>query len=294
MVAIGVWAFDATSVERHSVSGQSHPIGRIVTDTFAAAADPPGGAPTAFRLRVTMHGDRAVPTVRELAASTARPGDLPAMTSTPLRTEAVELDVPPYSQSIHREEYPRFGGWGAVWCSPASTAMVLSYWGTGPSEDDLASLPPDPVFDRNGRADAQVAWVALHTWDHVYAGAGNWSFNTAYVSTYGLDASIRQYSSLREVEYWVRCGVPVVVSIAWDTTSEEPDQHLDGSSIEDTNGHIMVVVGFTEAGDVIANDPAAPSNEEVRHVYRRDQVERNWLRASSGTTYVIKDGSVPG
>jgi hypothetical protein len=49
----------------------------------------------------------------------------------------------------------------------------------------------------------------------------------------------------------------------------------------------MVVRGFTDTGDVIANDPASPNNAEVRRVYKRAQVERNWLRASHGTTYVI-------
>jgi hypothetical protein len=28
----------------------------------------------------------------------------------------------------------------------------------------------------------------------------------------------------------------------------------------------VVVIGFTEDGDVLANDPASPSNTEVRHV----------------------------
>ena len=31
-------------------------------------------------------------------------------------------------------------------------------------------------------------------------------------------------------------------------------------------------------GDVIANDPASPTDAEVRHVYRRDQFEHDWLR----------------
>lgn len=292
--AMGTWAFDATAVERQSVAGQSDAAGQILTDTFVAAADPPGGPPATFRLRATLHGGDQVPTVRQLAVTTARPGEVPANPSEPLSDDAVELAVPPYSQSVHSKEYPDFGGGGQVWCSPTSTSMVLSYWGTGPDADDVASLPPDEVFGENERADGQVAWAAIHSWDYVYTGAGNWAFNTAYASAYGLDGSVRQYSTLREVEQWVRRGVPVVVSIGWDNKSKDPKRHLDGSSIKGTAGHIMVVVGFTADGDVIANDPASPSNDEVRHVYRRDQFERNWLRASNGTTYIIKDGSIPG
>jgi len=136
--------------------------------------------------------------------------------------------------------------------------------------------------------DGVVDWAAIHTWDYVYDGAGNWPFNTAYASEYGLDGSVRQYSTLQAVESWVRGGVPIVVSIRWDNTDADPLNDLDGSSITRTDGHIMLVIGFTAAGDVIANDPASPSDAAVRHVYRRDQFERNWLRASDGTTYVIQ------
>jgi hypothetical protein len=40
----------------------------------------------------------------------------------------------------------------------------------------------------------------------------------------------------------------------------------------------MVVVGFTETGDVIANDPASSSDDAVRNVYKRDQFATIWLR----------------
>ena len=52
----------------------------------------------------------------------------------------------------------------------------------------------------------------------------------------------------------------------------------------------MVVVGFTENGDVIANDPASPDDASVRHVYRRDQFETVWLR----TQRYDADGEVAG
>lgn len=291
---MGRWAADTSTIERSSLDGQGDPVGRVFTDTFVARSTAPGGPPTGYRLRVTLHGAAAAaPVVRQLAATAATPGELPPV-SRPLSDRAVELRVPPYSQSTHSGEYPQFGGGGGVWCSPTSTAMVLAYWGTGPTAADLATLPPDPVFDANGRADAAVDWTAIRTWDYVYEGAGNWPFNTAYAAEYGLDGSVRQYSTLRAVEHWVRRGVPIVTSINWDNTDDDPTNDLDGSSITGTDGHLMLVIGFTASGDVIANDPASPSNAAVRHTYRRDQFERNWLRASDGTTYVIKPTRIPG
>jgi hypothetical protein len=40
----------------------------------------------------------------------------------------------------------------------------------------------------------------------------------------------------------------------------------------------MTVIGFTAEGDVIANDPASPSDEAVRRVYLRREFENIWLR----------------
>lgn len=296
--AIGQWAFDDGTIERQTLEdSQADDVGRIWVDTFASYDEPPGGMPHTYRLRATLHGDEdsdAAPTLRQVAATTTMPGDLPATASEPLLDEAKVLDVPKLSQSIHSGEYPQFGGGGQVWCSPTSTAMVMDYWDVGPDEDDLTTLPPDEVFDANGRADAQVPWAAIHTWDYVYEGAGNWPFNTAYASHYGLDGSVRHFSSLRGIERWIGKGVPVIVSIDWDNTDDNPLNDLDGSHISGTDGHLMVVVGFNEDGDVVVNDPASPDNEEVRRVYKRQQFERNWLRASNGTTYVIKDPSIWG
>jgi hypothetical protein len=40
----------------------------------------------------------------------------------------------------------------------------------------------------------------------------------------------------------------------------------------------MTVIGFTAAGDVIANDPASPGDDAVRRVYKRREWENIWLR----------------
>jgi hypothetical protein len=52
----------------------------------------------------------------------------------------------------------------------------------------------------------------------------------------------------------------------------------------------MVVVGFTSGGDVIANDPAASSNDRVRNVYKRDQFEKIWQRTKRYTDSGVADG----
>ncbi|MGW3407303.1 C39 family peptidase, partial [Streptomyces zhihengii] len=134
-----------------------------------------------------------------------------------------------------------------------------------PADRDRAEDRPD--FD-----DPQVCHAARFTYDHQYAGCGNWPFNAAYAATYrDMNAVVTRLTSLTDLETLVRAGIPAITSQSF--LKEE----LTGAGYG-TSGHLMTVVGFTPAGDVVANDPASPSNEAVRRVYRRAEWERIWLR----------------
>ena len=289
---MGKWAFTTDAIKRTSVPGQDNAFGYISIDTYFAHS---GDHAAAYRLREQLYGSsQARPTVREVAAvafAPERPTYHPSQTT---MSQTVDLEVPQYSQETHHGEYSRFGGGGEAWCSPTSTEMIVEYWGRGPSKADIKSLPPNKKYDHHGREDGSVDWAAIHTYDKNYGGTGNWPFNTAYASHYGLDGTVRQYDSLRSLEGWVKRGVPAVVSIAWNNKSKNQRLHLDGADIKSTGGHLIVVRGFTGMGDVIANDPASRDNAAVRHVYRRDQFEFLWLHASAGVVYLIKPYRIAG
>jgi hypothetical protein len=125
--------------------------------------------------------------------------------------------------------------------------------------------------------------VAAGTYDPVYRGHGNWPFNTAYAARDGLVGYVSRFSSLVQVERWIEAGVPVVASLAWD-----PGE-LANAPVGSTNGHLLVIVGFSEAGDVVVNDPAGDPRrgQAVRRTYRRGQFETLWLARSGGTVYLI-------
>jgi hypothetical protein len=55
----------------------------------------------------------------------------------------------------------------------------------------------------------------------------------------------------------------------------------------------VVVRGFSEAGDVVTNDPGAPTDRSVRRTYDRGEFERAWLGGSGGTVYVIHRDDQP-
>lgn len=280
--SLGCWAETDEQIHPTSVPDQGDETTSVSTDVLAAL-----GSTTwrSFQLRISLMrlpDSTATPTVSLLGAVVSLPGSpSPAPTSAgPAR--GIELPVPAYSQQLHRGQDPHLNHGGESWCSPTATSMVLGTWGLGPSAAELSWV--DPAF-----ADRVVNHAARHVFDYAYGGAGNWSFNTAYAARYGTEAFVTRLRSLDEAELFVAAGIPLVASTSF--TRDELDR-----AGYDTAGHLLTVVGFDDAGDVICNDPAShevPSNAEVRVVYDRAQLERVWQGSAGGLVYVIRPDGLP-
>lgn len=268
-------------IHRTSVPGQTDADADLLTDTFVAK---PGREPDAFQTRVTLYrpeGASASPRLDSVHTMTNErlPASRYTGTSDFTIGHEVVLDVPRYSQNIHRGEYPELGGGGQVWCSPTSSAMVIYSYGHEVPESELAGIEAP-----NG--DPQVDHAARHTWDHAYEGTGNWSFNAAYASAFGLDSFVTRLRSLAEAEKFVQAGIPLILSVSFDE-AEMPEAGYG------TNGHLVTLVGFTAEGDPVINDPNRASNAAVRSVYARENFERVWQTSADGLTYVYHPRDVP-
>ncbi|WP_382048327.1 peptidase C39 family protein [Streptomyces aureoversilis] len=256
-------------IRRTSVDGQGDGRSNVSTDTLAVD-DPASGLRIAsYELRLTLcrrAGSRLTPTVWRLGAMGSDvPDRFTVPASAPGSGAGHELRVPRYSQEIHKGQYPEYDNGGEAWCSPTSSQMVLAHWGRVPTAEELAWVNPD-------YADPQVCHAARFTYDYQYKGCGNWPFNAAYAATYrDVQAVVTRLRSLGDAEKLIRARIPVITSQSF-LASE-----LDGAGYG-TAGHLMCVVGFTRQGDVVANDPASPTNAAVRRVYKRRQFENIWLR----------------
>jgi hypothetical protein len=287
---MGIWASDTSTIHPTSVGGQGDADGYVAIDTFFAKDHPM----VAYRLRVTLFragGGSASPSLSLLAAVASDAPDVNLKPSTPSPLGGAEgtiLDVPKLSQEVHKGEYPEFDGGGEAWCSPTSTEMVVEYWNAGASGTKIGDLPPSTVAGAvTPKDDLQVDFAAMHTFDYHYQGTGNWPFNTAYAATFGLEAEVTQLHSLTEAEQFITAGIPLVASLAFS------GNQLTGFLLKSTDGHLLVISGFDPAGDVVVNDPAAPTDTAVRKTYPRQQFERAWLGATGGIVYVIHPASTP-
>lgn len=285
---LGRWTYNDSDFHRTSVGGQGDEDGFIAVDTFFTKDHPA----VAYQLRLTIFRRTGL-TEAQAPVSVSRYSAVVSNlrnqrstfpSATTMNGETIDLGLPSFSQEIHHGEYPEFDNGGEAWCSPTSTAMVVRYWenttGTpyAPTPAELAWViyPVDPEVD----------YTARFVYDYRYQGAGNWPFNTAYASERGLVSDVTQMRNLSEAEPFIRAGIPLVASVAWSSNK------LD-TAIKSTNGHLMVIGGFTGDGDVIAYDPASDTNAEVRHVYDREQFERAWVPASGGIVYVNRPAGWP-
>src|SRR2546423_10121025 len=265
---MGIWASGDADIHRTSVGGQGDADGFIAIDTFIR--DKKAAPLDSYRLRVTLYraSGTATPSVRMVGAMTSAGTayDIPSS----FGGTSFDNAVPTYSQEVHRGEFPQYDNGGEAWCSPTSTAMVLAYWGVGPSAADLAVFPgpKDPAY-----IDPQVDYAARYVYDWHYQGAGNWPDNAAYAARVGLNAFVTRLRSLSEAELFTNAGIPLVASI---------QGHLPGFYFKKTSGHLLVIRGFTATGDVIANDPAVPTDADVTKVYGRADFENVWLGGAAG------------
>lgn len=232
-----------------SISGQSDARGRVDVDTLKLTS--PASA-LQYRVKLTG-GSAASPLLRQVsvAYSDMRRGLLgPQLPRVPAAVR--DLDVPQHSQ---REEDPAYA---SEICSPTSLAMVMQYWGLKRS----------------------VAEVVAGVRDQTTRIYGNWPLNMAFAAANGFEARVERFYSVEQLEQEIAAGRPVAISIAYD-----PGE-LSGSPISSTDGHLIVVRGFTAGGDVIVNDPIAPNSKSVRLVYKRGELGRIWLR-SGGIAYLL-------
>ncbi len=258
--AMGHWSADLSDGHRHSVKGLGDADGRVDTDTLILhqPAD-------AWQARVYFHGGPSgvQPTLSLLAVTTDDKLP-PAQVLGPRSAWGIDIEVPQRSQ--HIDESPNeLGGGGEAWCSPTSVSMVMAYWATRTNHPGW-NVP--------------VPAVAKGTYDPVYDGCGNWPFNVAFASEHGLSGWVERLANLSSLERYIASGIPLIASIR-----VRPGE-LDGAPYAKTDGHLLVVRGFTSSGDVITCDPAGRPGH-IRIVYKRAQFEHVWMGGSQGIVYVI-------
>lgn len=249
---LGDWSLDDSKAPRVSVAHQRDEDGTVDTDTLHLYK-PAQSVDLQVTLRTLGVGEK--PNLRFLSVTfssgKAEENDVPTRSDAWGKT----IDVPQRAQN----NYPN----GGVLCSATSCSMLLWHW---------SNLLHKPEYNKD------VPEVEAHVWDKVFHGAGNWPFNTAYMGSFpGLRSYVARLNSIADLEKWVAAGLPVACSVSFDMLRGKPLSPQEA-------GHLVVLVGFTDDGDPVINDPAF--KDQVRRVYKRSDFEKAWVY-SHRTVYVV-------
>lgn len=165
------------------------------------------------------------------------------------------LDVPFATQ--HVDGRPELAGQA---CSPVSLTMVLRYHGADVSTEQVVDACFDPTHK-------------------IY---GNWPRNVQAAYSLGVPAYLRRITDWTTAEHYIALGQPLIISIRFDK-----DHPMKNCVYDFTDGHLIVIAGFGQNGEVHVNDPAMSNAESGCRVYYRDDLENAWWRGSGGLTYVL-------
>ena len=233
---------------------------RVASDVLRVEAGP--AHDLAVRLELEAGDLGGAPLVRRLAlqpwtpAVTAEDLALPDSGAHPAWGRRIELT--PRSQRTEPGDLALRG------CSPTALAMLLAHHGL----------------------ERTTAEVARGVYDHSARIYGNWSFNVAYAASCGLEATVVRLRSFAALEREVEAGRPAVITHRY-ALADAPRE----AALPATDGHLIVVAGFTAQGDVEVYDPAADPRrgEPVARVYGREELRRTWLlHPPGGIAYLAR------
>jgi hypothetical protein len=246
---LGSWSLDPAQHPRKSLADQKDSDGDVATDTLVLSRPA-----TDLQIRFTLQdADSSQAGLRFCGVSLA---DNKCIQETlpPLKKAWGKLiPVQERTQMI----YPN----GKTLCSPTTVSMMLSHW---------AETLKKPELDK------PVPEIVEAIYDSQWQGTGNWCFNMAYAGSLpGMRAYVARLSDVSELEAWIAQGIPVGLSLDYDRLRAKGPG---------PNGHLVVLVGFTEQGDPIINDPG--TTEHVRKTFSRKKLIDAWA-CSRNTVYLI-------
>lgn len=143
-------------------------------------------------------------------------------------------------------------------CSPTSVSMVMQHFGI----------------------DRPTVENALAIYDPEYRLFGNWNRAVQHAGSLGLDAWIARYRTWDQVKREIARGQPIIASIRFEKGT------FPSAVFDSTDGHLLVIRGFTKHGDVIVNDPAR-SGAGDGAVYKASEFAQAWFD-NGGVGYVIR------
>lgn len=143
-------------------------------------------------------------------------------------------------------------------CSPTALAMVLQYHGVNEPTAKVAERCFDPEH-------------------RIY---GNWIRAVQAAYSFGIVGYLERFGDWDSIRRHIAAGRPVIASIRFGK------DELRKAPFSSSQGHIIVVVGFDNEGNVHVNDPAGKTMQTGVTTYFKEDMQKAWLD-NGGVGYVL-------
>ena len=144
-------------------------------------------------------------------------------------------------------------------CSVVSTATVMDYYGV----------------------DVKTAELAKVAYDKRYKMYGMWWRAVQSAHQYGFDGYVRHFRSFEDVKEYIDKKMPVIACICVNKNDIADDPNYE------TDGHVLVILGFDENGDILCADGGFRKEEDGILSYKREEFEKIWFVNGGGIGYII-------
>lgn len=144
-------------------------------------------------------------------------------------------------------------------CSVVSTATVMDYYGVDIKTAELAKIAYDKRYKMYG-----MWWRAVQS-----------------AHQYGFNGVVKHFRSWEDVKEFIDKKMPVIACISVNKNDIADDPNYE------TDGHVIVIIGFDENGDILCADGGFRKEEDGVLSYKRKEFEKIWFINSGGIGYLI-------
>jgi len=129
--------------------------------------------------------------------------------------------------------------------------------------------------------DIPVSSIVPAVYEPFYNMYGLWWRSVQVTCEYGYTSWVQYFKNFKEAERFIAEGIPVAACVSYK------ENELKKAPRQFSEGHVIVINGFDDKGNVICRDSAGKDLSEGCVTYNREEFAKAWFVNAGGVGYII-------